>query len=149
MPCYDGGGPSHSDNTDELRRMKARIDLLARVACRALTELEDNGIADFLLLRDDETREFWEKHKEFDRKRQAAEAEKLRLEEVKKAALAKLTDEEKDALGIDVLKALSPAAFSKKKKTSSAMSLPARALKADIVKDMHKIINEVYDKDVK
>jgi hypothetical protein len=149
MPCYDGGGPSYSDNTDELRRMKARIDLLARVACRALTELEDNGIADFLLLRDDETREFWEKHKEFDRKRKAEEAEKLRLEEVKKAALAKLTDEEKDALGIDVLKALSPAAFSKKKKTSSAMSLPARALKADIVKDMHKIINEVYDKDVK
>jgi hypothetical protein len=149
MPCYDGGGPSYSDNTDELRRMNERIGLLARVACRALTELEDNGIADFLLLRDDETREFWEKHKEFDRKRRAAEAEKLRLEEVKKAALAKLTDEEKAALGIDVLKALSPAAFSKKKKTSSAMSLPARALKADIVKDMHKIINEVYDKDVK
>jgi hypothetical protein len=129
--------------------MKARIDLLARVACRALTELEDNGIADLLLLRDDETREFWIKHKEFDRKRRAAEEKKLRLEEVKKAALAKLTDEEKAALGIDVLKALSPAAFSKKKKTSSAMSLPGRALKADIVKDMHKIINEVYDKDVK
>jgi hypothetical protein len=132
-----------------MRKMKERNDLLARVACRALTELEDNGIADLLLLRDDETREFWIKHKEFDRKRRAAEAEKLRLEEVKKAALAKLTDEEKAALGIDVLKALSPAAFSKKKKTSSAMSLPARAIKADIVKDMHKIINEVYDKDVK
>jgi hypothetical protein len=146
MPCYDGGGPSYSDNTDELRRMKARIDLLARVACRALTELEDNGIADFLLLRDDETREFWEKHKEFDRKRRAAEAEKLRLEEVKKAALAKLTDEEKAALGIDVLKALSPAAFSKKKKTSSAMSLPARAIKADIVKDMEEIMKEAYNK---
>jgi len=144
MPCYDGGGPSYNDNTDELRRMKARINLLARVACRALTELEDNGIADFLLLRDDETREFWEKHKEFDRKRQAAEAEKLRLAALKKAALAKLSDEEKAALGIDVLKALSPAAFSKKKKTS-----PVRATKAVIIKDMHKIINEVYDKDVK
>jgi hypothetical protein len=149
MPCYDGGGPSYSDNTDELRRMKARIDLLARVACRALTELEDNGIADFLLLRDDETREFWEKHKEFDRKRKAAEAEKLRLEEVKKTALAKLTDEEKAALGVDVLKALSPAAFGKKKKISPAMSLPDRATKAEIVKDMHKIMKEVYDKDVK
>jgi len=144
MPCYDGGGPSYIDNSTELRRMKARIDLLARVACRALTELENNGIADFLLLRDDETRKFWEKHKEFDRKRKAEQAEKLRLEEVKKAALAKLTNEEKAALGIDVLKALSPAAFSKKKKIS-----PARAIKADIVKDMHKIINEVYDKDVK
>ena len=141
MPCYDGSGPSYSDNTYEMRQMKERNDLLARVACRALTELEDNGIADLLLLRDDETREFWEKHKEFDRKRRAAEAEKLRLEEVKKAALAKLTDEEKAALGIDVLKALSPAAFSKKKKTS-----PARAIKADIVKDMEEIMKEAYNK---
>ena len=141
MPCYDGGGPSYSDNSAELRQMKARIDLLARVACRALTELEDNGIADMLLLRDDETREFWIKHKAFDRARKAEEAEKLRLEELKKAALAKLTDEEKAALGIDVLKALSPAAFSKKKKIS-----PVRATKAAIIKDMEEIMKEAYNK---
>ena len=134
MPCYDGGGPSYSDNTDELRRMKARIDLLARVACRALTELEDNGIADLLLLRDDETREFWEKHKEFDRKRRAAEAEKLRLEEVKKTALAKLTNEEREALGIK-------AAPRTRKKTSSV-----RALKSVIIKDMEEIMKEAYNK---
>jgi hypothetical protein len=139
MPCYDGGGPSYSDNTDELRRMKARIDLLARVACRALTELEDNGIADFLLLRDDETREFWEKHKEFDRKRKAEQAEKRRKAAIKKAALAKLSDEDKAALGIDVLNALSPAAFSKKKLSSTA-------LKSVIIDDVQKIMKEAYNK---
>jgi hypothetical protein len=142
MPCYDGGGPSYSDNSDELRRMKARIDLLARVACRALTELEDNGIADMLLLRDDETREFWIKHKAFDRARKAEEAEKLRLAEVKKTALAKLTNEEREALGIK-------AAPRTRKKISPATALPVRATKADIIKDMHTIMKEVYDKNVK
>ena len=135
MPCYDGSGPSYSD-TFEMQQMKARNDLLARVACRALTELEDNGIADMLLLRDDETREFWIKHKEFDRKRKAAEEKKLRLEEVKKAALAKLTNEEREALGIK-------AAPRTRKKISPATT------KADIIKDMHKIMKEVYDKDFK
>jgi hypothetical protein len=118
--------------------MKERNDLLARVACRALTELEDNGIADFLLLRDDETREFWEKHKEFDRKRRAAEEKKLRLEEVKKTALAKLTNEEREALGIK-------AAPRTRKKISPATALPVRATKAAIIKDMQEIMNKAYE----
>jgi hypothetical protein len=89
-----------------------------------------------LLLRDDETREFWIKHKAFDRARKAEEAEKLRLAEVKKTALAKLTNEEREALGIK-------AAPRTRKKISPATT------KADIIKDMHKIMKEVYDKDVK
>ena len=133
MPCYDGSGPSYSDNTYEMRQMKERNDLLACVACRALTELEDNGIADFLLLRDDETREFWEKHKEFDRKRKAAEAEKLRLEELKKTALAKLSNEEREALGIK-------AAPRTRKKIS-----PIKSTKAAIIKDMQEIMNKAYE----
>ena len=139
MPCYDGSGPSYSDNTYEMRQMKERNDLLARVACRALTELEDNGIADLLLLRDDETREFWIKHKEFDRKRKAAEEKKLRLEEVKKAALAKLTNEEREALGIK-------AAPRTRKKISPATALPVKATKAAIIKDMEEIMNKAYNK---
>ena len=130
MPCYDGSGPSYSDNTYEMRQMKERNDLLARVACRALTELEDNGIADLLLLRDDETREFWIKHKEFDRARKAEEAEKLRLAEVKKTALAKLTNEEREALGIK-------AAPRTRKKIS-----PIKSTKAAIIKDMQEIMNK-------
>lgn len=139
MPCYDGSGPSYSDNTYEMRQMKERNDLLARVACRALTELEDNGIADMLLLRDDETREFWIKHKEFDRKRRAAEEKKLRLEEVKKAALAKLTNEEREALGIK-------AAPRTRKKISPATGFPVKDLKAAIIKDMEEIMNKAYNK---
>ena len=137
MPCYDGSGPSYSD-TFEMQQMKARNDLLARVACRALTELEDNGIADLLLLRDDETREFWIKHKEFDRKRKAAEEKKLRLEEVKKTALAKLSNEEREALGIK-------AAPRTRKKISPATALPIKATKAAIIKDMQEIMNKAYE----
>ena len=137
MPCYDGSGPSYSD-TFEMQQMKARNDLLARVACRALTELEDNGIADLLLLRDDETREFWIKHKEFDRARKAEEEKKLRLEELKKTALAKLTNEEREALGIK-------AAPRTRKKISPATALPVKAAKAAIIKDMQEIMNKAYE----
>ena len=102
MPCYDGGRDDYGNNSNnwEVKKLQERADLLARVACRALTELEDNSIADMLLLRDDETRDFWIKHKEFDAKRKAEEAEKLRKEQIKKEALAKLTAEEREVLGI-------------------------------------------------
>ena len=109
MPCYDGGRDDYSNNSNnwEVKKLQERADLLARVACRALTELEDNGIADMLLLRDDETRDFWIKHKEFDAKRKAEEAEKRRKARLKKEALAKLTPEEQEALGIKVKKPVS------------------------------------------
>ena len=109
MPCYDGGRDDYSNNSNnwEVKKLQERADLLARVACRALTELEDNGIADMLLLRDDETRDFWVKHKEFDAKRKAEEAEKRRKARLKKEALAKLTPEEQEALGIKVKKPVS------------------------------------------
>ena len=103
MPCrsyeddYRSGSPTDSWQYKEL---KANNDKLARIACRALTELESNGIEDLLLLKDDETREWWAKHKEADRRAQAALAEKRRIAKIKKAALAKLSDEEKLALGI-------------------------------------------------
>ncbi|CAB5214523.1 hypothetical protein UFOVP190_148 [uncultured Caudovirales phage] len=100
MPCYDGSGPSYSDNSYELRQIKERNDMLARIACRAMTELEKNGMEDFLLLSDEETREWWTAHKAWDAKRKAEEVEKLRKEQIKKEALAKLTAEEREVLGI-------------------------------------------------
>ena len=92
MPCSDGGG-YHRDNRD-------REDMLARIACAALTELERLEQEDFLLLSNDEVREWWAEHKEFDRIRR--EHERLLAEALnkKKSALAKLTDEEKDILGL-------------------------------------------------
>jgi hypothetical protein len=100
MPCYDGGGPSYSNNSIEMRQMQERNDMLARIACRAMTELEKNSMEDFLLLSDEETRVWWTAHKEWDAKRQAVEAEKLRKEQIKAEALAKLTAEEREVLGI-------------------------------------------------
>lgn len=54
----------------EILRLKEQGDRLARIACKAMTALEKDGHADFLLLKDDEVRDWWLKHKEADRKRQ-------------------------------------------------------------------------------
>lgn len=103
MPCmsyeddYRSGSPTDSWQYKEL---KANNDRLARIACKALTELESNGIGDFLLLKDDEVREWWHQHQEADRRAQEAKLEKQRLAKIKKDALKKLTDEEKKVLGI-------------------------------------------------
>jgi hypothetical protein len=103
MPCksyeddYRSGSPTDSWQYKEL---KANNDKLARIACKAMTELESNSIGDFLLLKDDEVRTWWLAHKEADRKAQEAAAEKARVAKVKRDALKKLTDEEKKVLGI-------------------------------------------------
>ena len=58
MPCRDYG---YEDQARADR--KKRADMLARIACKAMTELEKHGNADFLLLQDDEVREWWTQHK--------------------------------------------------------------------------------------
>jgi hypothetical protein len=80
--------------------MKDRADMLARIACKAMTELENNKIEDLLLLRDNEVREWWAKHKEADRKAQEKEKRKQERLRLRRAALRKLTAEEKVALGL-------------------------------------------------
>lgn len=118
MPCRDydsdgwgNNGPSDPTNTWQYKDLKERADMLARIACKAMDELETNSIAEAILLRDDEVREWYVAHKEADRKeaeRVAAKKEKARLLRVAKAqeaqlrknALAKLTDDEKRLLGI-------------------------------------------------
>ena len=103
MPCrsyeddYRSGSATDSWQYKEL---KANNDKLARIACKAMTELVEQGNADFLILRDDEVRVWWEKHQEADRKAKEAEEEKLRNAKIKKQALAKLSAEEKKVLGI-------------------------------------------------
>jgi cytosine/adenosine deaminase-related metal-dependent hydrolase len=103
MPCrsyeddYRTGSPTESWQYKEL---KANNDKLARIACKAMSELVKSGYADFLVLKDDEVRVWWEQHQEADRKAQEAKTEKARLAKIKKDALAKLTPEEKKILGI-------------------------------------------------
>lgn len=101
MPCmsYDTNW-AHGSNDSDVRRLKKEADKLARIACEALTELEKAGKADFLILKNDELREWWEAHKEADRKEKARVAEKERRERVKQEALDRLTDEEKELLGL-------------------------------------------------
>ena len=102
MPCRDYASDSYSDATDswQYRDLKDRADMLARIACKAMTELENNKIEDLLLLRDDEVREWWAKHKEADRKAREKEERKQERLRLRRAALRKLTAEEKVALGL-------------------------------------------------
>ena len=102
MPCRDYESDRYSSPTDswQYQEMKNRADLLARIACKAMTELENNKIEDLLLLRDDEVREWWAKHKEADRKAQEKEERKQERLRLRRAALRKLTAEEKVALGL-------------------------------------------------
>lgn len=96
MPCmsYDDR-PDYSD-----REWKNKTDKLARIACKAMTELVEQGKADFLLIKDDEVREWWDKHQEADRQAREAREKKEHEKRIRKEALAKLTDEEKKILGI-------------------------------------------------
>ena len=99
MPCRD----YESDNWGVIRsapNLKGQMDKLARIACKAMEALEKDGRADFLLLEDDEVREWWMAHQEADRKERARVAEQQRREAVKQEALNKLSDEEKELLGL-------------------------------------------------
>lgn len=96
MPCM-----SYDDRPDySTREWKNKTDKLARIACKAMEELVKSGKADFLLIKDDEVREWWEQHQEADRKAREAREQKERDARVRREALAKLTDEEKKILGI-------------------------------------------------
>lgn len=96
MPCM-----SYDDRPDYTsREWKNKTDKLARIACKAMEELVSQGKADFLILRDDEVREWWEQHQEADRKAKEAELEKRRRAKVRREALAKLSDEERKILGV-------------------------------------------------
>ena len=95
MPCSDGGVPYRDDSERE------RADMLARIACAALTELERIGQEDFLLLQNDEVREWWAEHKEFDRVRKEHERIREEANRKRQEALDKLSPEDKKILGIE------------------------------------------------
>lgn len=115
MPCqsYDTNW-AHDSNDRDVKRLKKEVDKLARIACEALTELEKTGKADFLILKNDELREWWEAHKEADRKEQARLVEEERKERIREEALARLSEEEKELLGLKTSK--------KKRKTSGYLA---------------------------
>lgn len=73
---------------------------MLRIATKVMRELERNGIEDMILLQDDEVRDWWSGVKEVERvAREKVEREEYR-KRVKEEALAKLSAEEKEILGL-------------------------------------------------
>ena len=102
MPCMSYNDDWRSEPSDErkIKELKAQADKLARIACKALNALEAMEKEDFLLLKDNEVREWWAEHKEADRRAREAEERKQALKAAKARAMAKLSDEEKVLLGL-------------------------------------------------
>lgn len=94
MPCMSYEADyTPTDSTKSLR------DKLARIACKAMTQLERVDPTNNLF-KNKEAKDWWTEHKiadarAMDAKRKQAEAKALR-----KAALDKLTPEEKKVLGV-------------------------------------------------
>lgn len=97
MPCQSYEDPRDSANEREIR------DRLARIACKALTQLEelgDKGGLEFLLLKDREVADWWREHKEADRQEQEKQRVLEERRRIRESALAKLSKEERRVLGI-------------------------------------------------
>ncbi len=112
MPCRDYESDSWGGGYAENAKLKAQADKLARIACKAMDALAENGLEDFLVLKDDEVAAWWKEHKEADRKERERVIELERRERVRAEALAKLSSEERELLGL--------ATKTKKSKTKSA-----------------------------
>lgn len=96
MPCRS----YEDDNNYEVNRLRAQVDRLARIACAAMDELEQNEIVEGVLLKNEEVRDWWSAHKEADRKAREAEERARRKAQLRESALKKLSPEEIKALGI-------------------------------------------------
>ena len=102
MPCRDYTSDEWTSSRDPIseRRLKAQADKLARIACKAMEALIKDGRGDFLLLKDDEVRTWWQEHQRADAEAKAAAEEKLRRKRLKEEAMAKLSDDELIILGL-------------------------------------------------
>ena len=107
MPCrYD---PSEQElkemREQETKRLVApyikKLDELTRLLCKVCSSLDENSEV-FWRLDDSPTEvgRWWLKHQKLDNDRKKIEDEKKRLKKVEKDALAKLTKEEKEVLGL-------------------------------------------------
>lgn len=61
MPCRDYESDIHLDPTDsyQYRYLKERADMLARIACKAMNKLEEEGLDSDLCGKDEEVRVWW------------------------------------------------------------------------------------------
>jgi hypothetical protein len=108
MPCRDYESDSESANPWEARveRMQKKIDRLARIACRAMEALEKVAPTD-AVFNIDEQAAWWRDHKIADAKAMAEQREidiaawaRQEVAEKKRAALAKISKEDRILLGL-------------------------------------------------
>lgn len=97
MPCRDYESDNGYSHREEY---KEQCDKLARIACAVMEELIKQGKEDFLVLKNPEVAEWWTAHVKADRAEKARIAEQERKARIKAEALARLTDEEKELLGL-------------------------------------------------
>lgn len=108
MPCLTYDPP---DNTPSpVPDLKRQIADLEAALCAALTVLDnesengEDGIGMLNLkeagVNEKKLRKWWASHKKRDADRRRAEYEKQRKEQLRASALSKLSDEERQALGI-------------------------------------------------
>jgi hypothetical protein len=89
-----------SRESDSAYSLKKKCDQISGIAHIAMQTLEENGIADFVLLKHDNIRDWWKERKlEIERRNAEAEA-RVRKAELRARALSRLTEEEKEALGL-------------------------------------------------
>ena len=93
---YEYSQEEIADHKKPAPRVTATDDMAQRI----MDVLCENGQGDFLLLRDDEIREWWESVTKERKRIQRQEAERRRRAEVRERALNKLTAEERKILGI-------------------------------------------------
>lgn len=105
MPCRDYMDDMLPGGRD-YETLKKRNDMLSRIACAALTHIEqsDDGL-EVLILREPEVRDWWAAHKEADRKERdrlaAAELARKQKDErrrIREEVLASLTPEQRAAI---------------------------------------------------
>lgn len=105
MPCYD----DRDNDRSQMAKLQVRNEKLTSMLCMVLSTLEDeNELGHFLeLFNYNEAGiprkylvDWWEQHKEDDRRRKEYERAQRELQDKKKAALDKLTPEERHLLGI-------------------------------------------------
>ena len=93
MPCSDGYSYGASSDCTHVQR---RADKNARMACAALRILERKVGLDGL---SKEVKDWWGEHKAADLAREKREEEERQRNEKRRAALSKLTKEERQLLG--------------------------------------------------
>lgn len=102
MPCNDGVGPEYVDSYQR-RIDQRRIDKLTRMLCSVCKEIDDLFDAEegkTFIKGIKGLSEWWEEHKQIDAQRLETEREQKRLRKLRKTALAKLTTEERQLLGL-------------------------------------------------